>query len=361
MTMRKSVLTVLGVILLSCMCMVNKAAYAEENGSVEAGSGTEEKIQIRILILPKFEIGAMTDDIHGEAQYYYEGYLDGCETFEIPHGEKDGLLYYKDGVALYMVGMGKVNSALSTMAVLSDERFDFSEAYIISTGCAGSAKGYGVMGDVYITTAIADYDLGHHGDVREMTGSTEENMTTWFHDPSFDEQAVVRLDEKLTDQVYDLVKDVPLETTEYTRNTMRVSFEGEEWADRDPMVLKGTSVTGDNYWKGEYDHANALLIVETYDLADPYAATEMEDIAVAAAVERMGLLDHFLVIRDSVNMDVFMQGATPESLWSLENDADISGAEEKMEILDGFDTAMRNNYIVGSKIIDAILYEGFNP
>ena len=53
-------------------------------------------------------------------------------------------LYVKDGVALYMLGMGKVNAALSTRAVLSDERFDFSQACIISTGCAGSAAGYGV-------------------------------------------------------------------------------------------------------------------------------------------------------------------------------------------------------------------------
>jgi len=42
---------------------------------------------------------------------------------------------------------------------LSDERFDFSDAYILSTGCAGSAEGYGIMGDVFVITAAADYDL----------------------------------------------------------------------------------------------------------------------------------------------------------------------------------------------------------
>ena len=50
-------------------------------------------------------------------------------------------------------------STANTYAILSDERFDFSDAYIISTGCAGSAEGYGVMGDVYVITAAVDYDL----------------------------------------------------------------------------------------------------------------------------------------------------------------------------------------------------------
>ena len=51
-----------------------------------------------------------------------------------------------DGVALCVLGMGKVNAALTTMAVLSDGRFDYSQAYILSTGCAGSAAETTVMG-----------------------------------------------------------------------------------------------------------------------------------------------------------------------------------------------------------------------
>ena len=39
-----------------------------------------------------------------------------------------------DGVALCVLGMDKVNAALTTMAVLSAGRFDYSQAYILSTG-----------------------------------------------------------------------------------------------------------------------------------------------------------------------------------------------------------------------------------
>ena len=318
----------------------------------EAAEDDMEKIPVKVLILPKFEVGDLCGDFPGEAQYYYERYLVGAESFEIPNGTEGSSLYVKDGVALYLLGMGKVGAALSTMAILSDERFDFSEATILSTGCAGSSAGSSVMGDVFVITEVVDYDLGHHADNREMTDSS--SSTTWFHDPDFDPAAVIRLNPDLMEKIYALVENLPLETTERTRNYMSAAFDGAEWAVRDPMVLRGTSVTGDNYWKGEYDHTNALQMIETYECADPYATAEMEDIGVCTAVKRMGMLDHLIILRDSVNMDVFLLGATPESLWSL-GEAMSLATEDNVEAADIFATAMKNNFVVGSTIIDAVL------
>ena len=98
----------------------------------------------------------MSGDYHGEAQYYYEGYVKNGDEYDIEGCVTDTKLYYKDGVALSLLGQGKVSAALNMTAILSDERFDFSDAYIVSVGCAGSAKGYGIMGDVYVITASAD-------------------------------------------------------------------------------------------------------------------------------------------------------------------------------------------------------------
>ena len=330
-------------------CETAEAAPAE----AKAESG---KIPIRVLILPKFEVGELSGDYPGEAQYYYEQYLEGAESYEIPGGAEGSRLYVKDGIALYVLGMGKVNAALSTMAVLSDGRFDYSEAWILSTGCAGSAEGFGVMGDVYVITAAVDSDLGHRADSREMEDPTTE---TWFHEPDFDGVSAVILNRELTDKVFGLVKDVPVETTEYTRNYMRDAFDGAEWAVREPKVLRGTSVTGDNYWKGRYGHENALLIVKTYGCPDPYAAAEMEDIAVCLAAKRMGMLDRVIILRGSVNMDVFMLGATPESLWSLSETAESPASEKNTETADIFPTAMENTFAVGRVIIDAILNDEF--
>lgn len=336
--MKKFFALLLTVLLLLCSVL---PAFAESTAPIE----------IKVLILPKFESGEMAGDFPGEAQYYYEAYCQGGEEYDIVGGFESNKLYVKDGVALYVTGMGKVNTALSLNAILLDRRFDFSNAYIFSTGCAGSAYEYGVMGDVFVITAAIDYDLGHHADVRELP---EGSVTTWFHDASYDSSSYKIFNQELMDKVYDLVKDVQVETTERTRAFMAAAFDNAEWATRDPKVLRGTTVSGDNYWKGSYDHENALLMTETYGCPDPYALTEMEDVALAVVADRMGMLDRFIVIRDSVNMDVFMNGASPVSLWDPNFDESLA-SESSVESADIFATAMKNNFTVGSVVIEAIL------
>ena len=66
------------------------------------------------------------------------------------------------------------------------------------------------------------------------------------------------------------------------------------------------------------------------------------------------MLDRYIIIRDSVNMDVFMNGATPESLWDPNFDESLA-SESSVESADIFATAMENCFKVGSVVIDAIL------
>ncbi|MBQ6366087.1 MAG: hypothetical protein IJI61_06720 [Oscillospiraceae bacterium] len=340
MKKNRASLVILAVLAFFVSCPCSAAEQPEEPSS---------PLPVKVLLLPKFEVGELCGDDPGEAQYYFEHYLAGGEAYDVPNSSC--ALYYKDGVALCLLGMGKVSAALNTAAVLSDSRFDFSQAYIISTGCCGSAYGSTVMGDVFIISTVVDYDLGHHMDAREIE---DPDGTTWFHDVNYDSYAVVRLDPELTDRVYALVKETPLHTTEVTRAYMLAVFNGEDWAGRDPQVLRGTSVTADNYWKGIYGHENALLMAETYQCTDPYTATEMEDVAVARAVRQMGLLDRLIIIRDSVNMDVYMPGVTPESFWSGDEPHTLRG-DDNVESADIFFTAMKNNFDVGRIITDRIL------
>ncbi len=335
----------LTIVLMAMACAAFSGAPAEPL------NGADTPLPVRVLILPKFEIGEMAGDFPGEAQYYCEEYLEDAEAYDVPRCAPGTKLYYRDGVALCVLGMGKVNAALTVMAVLSDARFDYSRAYILSTGCAGSATGTTVMGDVFLITAAVDYDLGHHADGRDLA---DPEGTTWFHDTDFDDAAVVILDQELAGKAYALVKDTPLATTERTRNFMFYAFGGAAWAVRDPRVLTGTTVTGDNYWKGPHGHANAMLMAETYGCPDPYVTTEMEDVAVAQAVGRMGLPDRLIIIRGSVNMDVFMLGTRPESLWS-NAEAETLSTEGSIEAADIFEVSMKNTFDVGRRIIDSIL------
>lgn len=337
--MKKTIVTALFVLTFACV------AFAQ--GAAEASN----PVVIKVLVLPKFESGDMSGDFPGEAQYYFEGYCQGGDAYDIKGGFEGNKLFVKDGVALYVTGMGKVNAAMSLAAILQDPRFDCSEAYVLSVGCAGSAYGYGVMGDVFVITAAVDYDLGHHADYRDMP---PEATTTWFHDSGYDNASVKFLDPELMDKVYGLVKDVEISTTPRTKNFMAATFDDAAWAVREPQVLRGTTVTGDNYWKGMYGHQNAKLMAKTYNCPDPYALTEMEDVALAVVLDRLGMLDKYIIIRDSVNMDVFMNGATPASLWDPDFNESLA-SDSNIESADIFKTAMLNNYKVGSVVIDAIL------
>lgn len=310
-----------------------------------------EKIPVRVLILPKFEVGEMSGDFPGEAQYFYEEYLIDADSYAIEGSPNHEKLYYKDGIAMFLCGQGKISAALSTAAVLSDQRFDFSGANILSVGCGGSAEGNSIFGDVCVISAAVDYDLGHHADPREMSGDSE---TTWFHDESFDDSSAVSLDETLTESVYELIKDIQPQTTESTVNYLKKQYPDEAWAQRQPAVIRGTAVTSDNFWKGKYNHSNAVKITETYHCKDPYAITEMEDIAVCRAVQSHGLLDRLIILRVSVNMDTFPEGVTPEMLWGEETEDHIA-SDDSMESVDIFATAMENCFEAGKKVIDTIL------
>lgn len=326
------------------------AIFAFAFAGCSGAENDQKQIPVKVLILPKFEVDEISGDFPGEAQYYYEEYLAGGEKYTIKGSPEEMTLYYKDGVALCIIGMGKVSAALNTTAVLSDERFDFSDATILSTGCAGSAEGYGIYGDVFVVSASVDYDLGHTADPRDMT---DDSKPTWFHDEDYDNLAVVSLNSELTDSVYDKVKNVKLETTEKTSAFLKKEYPNEAWADREPKVLRGTSVTSDNYWKGKAGRLNAETMIKVYGCADPYGVSEMEDVSVARAVKSLGYLDKLIDLRVSVNLDVFTSGSTPESLWGANEDSLASDDSE--ESVDIFSTAMKNNFEVGKIIIDDAL------
>lgn len=329
------------------------AEFTLPNGIVLTTPYTEQQaVPIKILLLPKFENGEMTGDFPGEAQLFYEHYCKGGAQYTIDGGFPGHKLYVKDGIALYVTGCGKVNAVLSLCAVLNDKRFDFSDTLFMSIGCAGSCYETTVMGDVFVITAAVDYDLGHHADARELTGNRRE---TWFHNPIYDSTARSILHRPLTDKVYDLVKDTPLQTTPKTQALMAAVCRQTGRALRQPQVLQGTTVSGDNYWKGRYDHDNAVLMTNVYNTPHPYMCAEMEDVAIAAALGRIGKLHRLIILRASVNLDIFTDGMTPETLWGTQAGAAFD-SDDGAESADIFATAMRNHFCVGKKIIDAVLH-----
>lgn len=311
-----------------------------------------KKLPVKVLIVPHFEIGEMKGDAPGEAQMFFEEYFKNCDVYS---GADGTAIYYnpENEAAMYFTGVGKVNAAMSTTAILSDDRFDYSNSYILAVGCSGGAIGYTTLGDVVLESAMCDYDLGHTADIRDVEGTGNENI--WFASSEYDESGCKKLNPDTVARAYALTKDIRLKTTEISRNMLARNFPDEAWAMRDPAVIKGTSITSDNYWKGKYNHEKAVQITEYYKCSDPYASSEMEDLAIACVADRFGLLDRTLVIRAAVNIDVFYDDATPESLWGQSTDFINTVSDNNEETLDIFAPGMENLFIVGKAIIDSIM------
>ena len=310
-----------------------------------------DRLKIKLLIVPKFELGDMSGDAIGESRLFYERYCTGAEKYALRGGYT---LYVnaRNGAALGVTNMGKANAILFMTAALSDGRFDFSEAYILSVGCAGSACGASTMGDVVIVRETVDYDLGF-----QAVESCGEGgfVLRWYGNASAEATSHKKLDSALADRCYDMTRSLELETTAVTRRTLERNFPGEEWALRPPRVLTGTAVSSDTYWKGMAEHRKAQSVAQYYKCAEPYTVTEMEDNACAVAADAFGMLSRLIILRASVNVDVLLDGATAESTWGGMGRYEEAVNDNNGETLDIFVPAMRNLLKVGSVIADAVL------
>ena len=90
------------ILVLGLTVLCTAEACCETVNPEQAG---KDRIAVKVLILPKFEVGEMDDGNPGEAEYYYKRYLTGAEAYEVPSSEGNKL-YVKDGVALCLVGLG---------------------------------------------------------------------------------------------------------------------------------------------------------------------------------------------------------------------------------------------------------------
>ncbi len=337
-------------LLISVLTMI-AVCLASFSGCAKTG----RKTALKTIIIPKFEINEMAGDFPGEAQLFYEKYCAGCGEVEIPHMPPTGHFYMneKNGVGILVTGAGKTAAGLSLMALLSSDLFDYSDAYIVSVGCSGGSVATCTLGDVILLTTVCDYDLGHHVDAHEKKKSGSQIM--WFPDKSFADYEFKSYNAELCDKVYDLIKDVPLRTTEEAKEVLRENFPALDETDLIPSVKKGTALTGDNYWKGTYGHVTANFIAEYYECPDPYSVTEMEEIAIANTAECFDMLGRVISLRVIVNTDLFLDGETPESTWGEYRTFSEKVKDDNSETLDIFEPAMHNLFDTAGIVIDTIL------
>jgi len=309
----------------------------------------DEVPPVKTMIFAMFEVGAYRGDFPGEFQYWVEGFNLDQHQIVVP-GAYAPILYNDDGVYGTVIGVGKSEAAASVTAVLLDPRLDFSEAYFITSGCAGTPPSVGTLGAVFWADWVVDYDLGHRMSPEEGTSfqplecNPVTNANCKLTCPETEEGCkkysprTFKLNEDLVAWAYYLSKDVELADSEAAQNYRALYT--EETAQRAPFVGIGTTMCGDCYFHGPRLSTEAQYICDLYG-AGIYKSTEMEDHATATVLARFDYLDRYLSERDIVNFDQPHPGQTTQE--SLDGS---SGA---------FKIGMENAYRAGSIVVNHIV------
>lgn len=296
--------------------------------------GVYEKKEVKVLEISMFEVGENSGDFAGEFQHFYENYFEGQSTEYSVKGFPGTLYLNNNGVAGIVAGMGKAQAAASLTAVLSDSRFDFSNAYILVSGCGGASPDRATLGDVVIATSLIDYELGHawtQSDIPEGTSAT------FMRSSSYDRSAYTIINPTLITSIKNVVKDVDLIDCDDATAYRALYNQDSSFK---PSIRYGVSVTGDSYWHGHGASVHADEVVSAYTDKDMYLVTQMEDGGFGVVAKNFGLENNLIIVRDIVNFDQPHQGqSVTESL------AASSGA---------FSIGMSNGFKVASAIINSL-------
>jgi purine nucleoside permease len=318
-------------------------------------------IEIKVVVLAMFEVGADTGDFPGEFQYWVERqHLD--QVLPFPQGYHDLRFNPRTGVLGLLTGMGTARASASVMALGLDPRFDLTHAYFLVAGIAGIDPAVGSLGSAVWSEWIVDGDLAHEIDAREIPHDTPADRALWttgyvpmrrsvpYEQPLTPENnAAFHLNPALVDWAYTLTKDTALPDTPEMK-TRRMQFEGET-AHRPPFVLKGDNLSASTFWHGKLMNQWARDWVKyTTAGAGKYAVSGMEDTGTMQSLTFLAQahkvdLERVLVLRTGSNYDQQRIGLTAaESL-----------AETKIAHYSAYIPALDAAWRVGHVVVDSIV------
>lgn len=318
------------------------------------GAPCMHPIEVKVVLLTMFEIGADSGDKAGEFQLWKE--RAGLDVrFPFPQGHHDLWFNPHTGVLAMVTGMGTLKSGPNVMALGLDQRFDLSHAYWLVAGIAGIDPEDASVGSAAWSAYLVDGDLAHEIDAREKPADWDTGYFArrahgpWAEPRPHSEGEVYIANIALRDWAYQQTKDLVLPDLPGMAEA-RARMTGYPNAQRPPFVLTGGHIAAMTFWHGTLlnDWANHWVRYWT-DGATDFVTSAMEDTGSFQAVEylsRIGRADRnrFMVLRAGSNFTV-----PPPGVGAAENLL----AERKGYT--GLQGALESLYLVGSKVIDELV------
>ncbi|WP_084535078.1 purine-nucleoside phosphorylase [Nocardia yamanashiensis] len=302
---------------------VGVAAVALAGCSSGSKSESSDKIDVGVLVITMFDPENKV-------------WLDKEQlptTVEVPGAYKP-VRCNADKLCVAETGQGKANAATTMMAILGSDKFDFSDAYFLTAGIAGTPPDQGTLGAAAWARWVVDFDLGNHLDPAEAP------EVPYGYRPVEDyNTAAYRLDDALVDKAFELSQGVQLADTPEVA-AARAQYPGQEG--RKPAVMKCDTMTGDDFYSGKPLSDTARYIMELRTKGQGvYCTTQMEDNATATALQAHGYLNRYLSLRTMSNFDQPYPGQT------VVQHLDSSTG--------GFELACENAYTLGKVVAGYLL------
>lgn len=318
-----------------------------------SAAGAAAPIEVKVVVVTMFEIGADTGDQAGEFQLWRERQkLDTRLPFAHHH---DLFLNAQTGVLGMVTGIGTANSATAVMALGLDPRFDLSKAYWLVAGIAGVDPEDASIGSAAWAEYLVDGDLAHEIDAREIPADWSTGYFARYtrkpYDPNKPEPTgeMFRLNSTLTQWAYRLTRDVKLDDTAALKST-RSLFKGYPNAQKPPFVLKGDNLAGMTFWHGKLlnDWADRWVNYWSNGKGN-FVTSAMEDTGSFQAMTYLHATgkvnkDRFMVLRTASNYTMPPPGMSAAEHLLKENDGYA-----------GLDASVEAAYRVGSVVVEEIV------
>jgi purine nucleoside permease len=310
-------------------------------------------IEVKVVVVTMFEIGADTGDTAGEFQLWRErAKLDTRFHFAHHH---DLFLNSTTGVLGMVTGVGTANAATAVMELGLDRRFDLRHAYWLVAGIAGVDPEDASVGSAAWANYVVDGDLAHEIDAREIPSDWPTGYFPLDSSRPYDKAAtpaegqVFKLNPGLTEWAYQLTRNIDLKDTETLRRA-RARYQGFPNAQKPPFVLKGDDLAAMTFWHGKLlnEWANQWVRFWTHGEGN-FVMTAMEDSGTLVALNYLhptGRVDkdRVLVLRTASNYSMPPPGVTAAENLQKENEG-YSGLNESVEAA----------YRVGSAVVEEIV------
>jgi purine nucleoside permease len=313
----------------------------------------QKPIEVKVVVVTMFEIGADSGDTAGEFQLWHERQkLDVRFAFAHHH---DLFFNPKTGVLAMVTGEGSINSASSVMELGMDPRFDLSHAYWLVAGIAGVDPAKASIGSAAWAEYLVDGDLAHEIDAREIPADWPTGYFARHTQRPYDPNKptpngeVLQLNPRLTQWAFELTRDIKLGDSQGLRET-RSHYEGYPNAQRPPFVLKGDTLSGMTFWHGKLLNEWAERWVQYWtDGKGQFVTSAMEDTGTFQSLTYLhptGRVnkDRVMVLRTASNYTMPPPGMGAAEHLLKENQGYA-----------GLNASVEAAYEVGSVVVDEIV------